>query len=758
MAGMVLGTPGYLSPEQARGLPVDERADVYALGATLYHVLSGRAPVVGDHLHDVLERTGRGDILPLLEAAPGLPSDLCAIVQKALSLAPGDRYPTARELAEDLRRFQTGRLVGAHAYRPRELVRRWLERHRAVVAVSGAALVILIVAGVLALRSVVAARDQAERERSRAVKQRDAAEVLVDFMLGDLKERLEQVGRLALLEGVGAEVDLYYHRIAPNPDRLDAPGRARQARARRILAQVLGERGEVTRALEHLSRVRRVEEALLARRPGVAAHGNLAQTLLLVGTLALRAGQKEAAQQALAEAVRLAREALRLEPGSDRWRTLAIQALLARIRQLLHASDLGPALQAGREALALAEAQRAGSAHRDEAMGDVHGALSATLALKGELDAALLSAEASVAALDRVRVLDPGNARLERRVRSALYSLCQAAVEAGAASRAEGPCRRLSELTAQLLDRDPTSAQGRREHALSQYWASWAEHLLGRSDQALTRAEAARAALLGLVAKDRRDVEFAQNAASATQHLADLRLDRGEAPLARSLAGEILADLRALSARSPDLFRWAEATLGARAVLAAAWLAGGDPARAQVEATVALTEASRAPQELARSTDGARSLVLAAVTAARAHLARGDLALAEQRAREAIATSRRAPLALRSRLEPEGQAALAEVLARKGDAAGALAAARDRAHLARGNRERFPGNVPEQLAAARALAAVASLERQRPGGALAARAATREAAALLERAAGTQGLHLSPADQALLGALRRAPP
>jgi serine/threonine protein kinase len=132
VAGTVLGTPAYMAPEQAAGDAVDARADVYALGAMLYHVVAGAAPHTGASLDDAIARIVRGEVTPIATREPRVAPDLAAIITKAMSLAPRDRYPTARELAADLRTFTTGGLVGAHRYTIGQRVRRWLRRHRAV--------------------------------------------------------------------------------------------------------------------------------------------------------------------------------------------------------------------------------------------------------------------------------------------------------------------------------------------------------------------------------------------------------------------------------------------------------------------------------------------------------------------------------------------------------------------------------------------------------------------------------------------------
>ena len=130
--GTVFGTPAYMAPEQARGEPVDERADVYALGAMLYHLLTGRAPFHDDG-SDLLAAARARRPQPIEAVQPRAPADLVAIVAKAMAHDATERYPTAAELAADLRRFERGQLVIARRYSSIARLRRWLRTHRAVV-------------------------------------------------------------------------------------------------------------------------------------------------------------------------------------------------------------------------------------------------------------------------------------------------------------------------------------------------------------------------------------------------------------------------------------------------------------------------------------------------------------------------------------------------------------------------------------------------------------------------------------------------
>jgi WD40 repeat protein len=168
VSGKVVGTPAYMSPEQARGDVVDERSDVYALGAVLYEVLAGSPPHADTTPQAVLDRVIAGPPRPLPMVVPGVPGELATIVRKAMARDPGARYPNAIALAEDLRRFTTGKLVSAHSYSTWERLRKKLARYRGVVAVAVASVLVLAAVGVESFRHVVAERNIARSQHHRA--------------------------------------------------------------------------------------------------------------------------------------------------------------------------------------------------------------------------------------------------------------------------------------------------------------------------------------------------------------------------------------------------------------------------------------------------------------------------------------------------------------------------------------------------------------------------------------------------------------
>jgi hypothetical protein len=148
LADQVLGTPGYMSPEQAEGRSRDAGApaDVYALGSLLYEGLTGRPPFRGKTVVETLHLVTTQPPVPPGRIQPGVPRDLEGICLKCLQKAPEARYPSAAALAEDLRRFLVGEPTVARPLRLPERVWRWCRRNPLAACLSGALAGVALVA------------------------------------------------------------------------------------------------------------------------------------------------------------------------------------------------------------------------------------------------------------------------------------------------------------------------------------------------------------------------------------------------------------------------------------------------------------------------------------------------------------------------------------------------------------------------------------------------------------------------------------
>ncbi|HHH31783.1 MAG TPA: hypothetical protein ENK57_26005, partial [Polyangiaceae bacterium] len=182
--GHAIGTPAYMSPEQARGdiHQIDERSDVWGLGAMLFELLTGRPPHTGDKAIDVLHKVLDERPPRVLDVQPDAPRELAAIADRALLRDPSSRYPGAEALAAEIRAYQAGTQVHAYDYSGFETLRRFVSRHRAAsVAVVSISLAILA-ATLVSYWRYSAERDAGlitESRRQQAVERRDEAEAEV---------------------------------------------------------------------------------------------------------------------------------------------------------------------------------------------------------------------------------------------------------------------------------------------------------------------------------------------------------------------------------------------------------------------------------------------------------------------------------------------------------------------------------------------------------------------------------------------------
>jgi tetratricopeptide (TPR) repeat protein len=342
----------YAAPEQLQGGDVTTATDVYALGVLLYVLLGGVHPTAGgtatplDQMRAVIEAEPRrlsdavlrggagGSAAARLRLSRALRGDLDNIVIKALRKSPAERYANAALLADDLRRYLQHEPVTARPDALGYRVAKFVRRHRIGVA-AGA-----VVATALAVGVGVALWEANEAQR-----QRVQAEGLIEFMLGDLRKKLQPVGRLDVLDAVGAKALAYY--AAQDASRLDADSLGRRARALHLIGEIAERRGSLEDAMRVFQRAADSTAELMARDPHDAQRiFDHAQSVYWVGYIARRRGQVAQAEASFREYQVLAQQLIGIDPRNVDWRIETAYAAQNLGVLYLETDRLTPALKA----------------------------------------------------------------------------------------------------------------------------------------------------------------------------------------------------------------------------------------------------------------------------------------------------------------------------------------------------------------------------------------------------------------------------
>ncbi len=187
LPGSALGTPAYMSPEQAAG-DLDRlgpRSDVYGLGATLYCLLTGKPPQEGDDIGESLRRVQRGDFPRPRQLDPTLDPSLEAVCLKAMATKPEERYASCRALADDIERWMADEPVTAWHEPLARRARRWAKRNRTAVTAAAVALL----AGVVGLVAVLVVQTQAKADIARALDRETRANAALADANGKVRAR-----------------------------------------------------------------------------------------------------------------------------------------------------------------------------------------------------------------------------------------------------------------------------------------------------------------------------------------------------------------------------------------------------------------------------------------------------------------------------------------------------------------------------------------------------------------------------------------
>ncbi|MCI0357804.1 MAG: serine/threonine-protein kinase [Planctomycetaceae bacterium] len=278
-SGTILGTPSYMSPEQARGVVTDltPATDQYSLSAILYHLLTGRAPFVAANPLDTLIQVMNEEPVAPRQLSSKTPVDLETICLKALAKEPARRYASCRELADDLKRFLDNEPIVARPISRAERLWRWCRRNpRIAIPTAASVLLFLIAFAAMAISAVAlsnlntklraqttaaqTAKTQAQEEATKANEERTMAEDRADVLLQaaevNLTETQKRIGTTPNLQPLKREIVLATARTLEKlPHMTGRSGRTKAATLlvyHRLMYRMYLETGETDKAWAHI--------------------------------------------------------------------------------------------------------------------------------------------------------------------------------------------------------------------------------------------------------------------------------------------------------------------------------------------------------------------------------------------------------------------------------------------------------------------------------------------------------------------------
>jgi serine/threonine protein kinase len=336
-------TPEYAAPEQLQGGDVTTATDVYALGVLMYVLLGGDHPTNSptgaplDRMRAVIDMEPKrlsdsvlkrgGSIgqrsAEIKKLSRELRGDVDTIVAKALKKKPGERYANAAELADDVRRYLAHEPIAARPDARLYRAGKFLRRHWVGVTAAGVAATALGIGGSVALWQA--------RE---AQAQRVQAEGLIEYMLGDLRKKLQPVGRLDLLDGIAEKALTYYS--AQDINRLDASSLGRRAQTLQLMGNLAEQRGNLEIAQRDFKEAAASTGELLLRHPSDGQRiFDHSQSTYWLGYLKWRRGRLHEAEADFREYYDLTARMTRTDPTNFDW----------RLEKVAAAENVGIALQ-----------------------------------------------------------------------------------------------------------------------------------------------------------------------------------------------------------------------------------------------------------------------------------------------------------------------------------------------------------------------------------------------------------------------------
>ena len=529
--GVLVGTPAYMSPEQAAGQPATAPSDMYAFGLLLQELHTGvSAYDLTSDLPTLLERVRRGET----RKAHGLGRDLADLLTRLQSVAPS-RRPTAVETVERLRRIRE---------KPARRLR----------YAAAAALLIAAVAGTVKYtldlgherNAAVLAREDADRRR-------DQAETLIGFMLGDLRGRLQRVGRLDVLDAVGGRAMEYFAAVPSSA--LTDEELFRRSQAVHQLGEVRMTRGDLAGAATIFEQSLALIADLTARRPDNAEwQVGLATSHFYVGDARRLQGDLEAAMRHFTAYREVARGLVARDHTRSEWR-MELGYGYSNVAAILEAQ--GDLEGARKELLAALEIDRGLVAEKpsevewQESLATSHNRLAVVLEKLGDAKTALTHHLDDFAIRKTLVARDPEDTRAQLRLATAASYVGLLYRDFADDSRAAEYSSQRLVLAERLAARDPENVEWQRELGIAEVRMATLQRLGGNVKAAVARARRAVGILRPLAAKDLSHLRRQRDAADAEVEWASVQLIAGDRAGALSTAASATATLEQLLPRNP---------------------------------------------------------------------------------------------------------------------------------------------------------------------------------------------------------------
>ena len=531
--GLLMGTPAYMSPEQARGEPATAASDMYSFGLLLQELFTGRPPYPsGLEYQDLIDRARRADTLPAIGAS----ADLLALIGRLKALAPAQR-PTAVETAARLTWIRD---------KPKRQVRRAMIAAVALAAVLGAAKYTSDLAHERTL--AIEARNEAERRRGQA-------EDLIGFMLGDLRKRLEPVGRLEILDEVGSKAMDYFAAV-PESSLTDGELLRRSAALYQI-GDVRIAQGNLEAATAPLEESLALAKALVARQPGDGERlFGLGQSHFWVGFVHWRRHNLDAARREFEAYLDVANRLVALDAGRAEWRR-EIAYANSNLGSVLEArGDLEGALAKYRACQAIEQALLAKAPADTElrqSSAASHNTIGVVLRSLGRFDEALEQFRAELETRRALLAEAPANPTYQLRLGIVQAHIGHVVAAQGRTSDAIAQYERSVSAYRDLSARDVTNANWRRELATGENFLARAYLAHGRHAEAVLLAQSAVGISRALSEADPTNTLRQRDVAEYRWTLATTLLAAGDAAGAAREAEAALALTAQLLKRGDDI-------------------------------------------------------------------------------------------------------------------------------------------------------------------------------------------------------------